>query len=137
MYELAIGATAEHEEGIVKEIAKFVDEEASDAAESDSVWCQSKVLIETLKKRLNNKSAISMFLLIAKKVLKVLKLIARHPFLKKIVELVDLVIRFVDKQRKFWFKKVKQLTRHPGYTKGKIFFFPIIFFFKFVLDLIE
>ena len=123
MYELAIGATAEHEEGIVKEIAKFVDEEASDAAESDSVWCQSKVLIETLKKRLNNKSAISMFLLIAKKVLKVLKLIARHPFLKKIVELVEMVIKFVDRQRKIWFKKVKQVTSHIGYTKGKIFFF--------------
>ena len=51
MYELAIGANAEHEEGIVKEIAKFVDEEASDMAESDSVWCQSQVLIETLESR--------------------------------------------------------------------------------------
>jgi hypothetical protein len=136
MYELAIGANAEHEEGIVKEIAKFVNEEASDMAESDSVWCQSQVLIETLEQNINDKSAFSKFLAIAKKVVKLLKLIARHPFLKKIVELVEMVIKFVDRQRKIWFKKVKQVTSHIGYTKGKIFFFPIIFFYD-VLDLTE
>ena len=136
MYELALGANAEHEEGIVKKIAKEIDEQVSDSALSDSIWCQSKVLVETLKERLEpcspkrlctQGSAIAKFLFIAEKIIKVLKLVMKQPFLKKIVELVEMVVKFVQRVITKSFNQVNKLTMHPGYTKGKIFFFPIIF----------
>ena len=122
MYELSIGAVGEHENGIVKKLAKIIDERKSDAAESDSIWCQSMVLVSAIKERIDKKSAMASFLEIAKRVVKLMKKFAKHPFLKKIVEIVELVIRFIDKQRKLWLSKVNLLQNNRGYKKGKIFF---------------